>query len=310
MGWQDREYSQPWEQWERRSGGGSDSKIPRPPKIVVVLMIVHAAAWLLMLMLAGDASTATLPKRFALSGASADALGVLLHPYASSKPLSVLIDALVFWTLGTAVANRCGPGRVIAWYLLGNFAAGVVYFGIARIAPALGVLPLESPIGAFGAWLAAFWWLHRDEPMLVLGKYRHAGTLLLGVYGAVVLLMLLFYRGDVVALLCASFGGMAAAPLASAALTSWPQGGLQRRVRRPSAAGGLLRPRVRALAEHGAAAPQAAVSASPLASEPAPPDIDDLLVKISREGIHSLTADERGRLEAARQAKLRERRPG
>jgi hypothetical protein len=51
---------------------------------------------------------------------------------------------------------------------------------------------------------------------------------------------------------------------------------------------------------HGPAAPDRAAPAAP-----DEPDIDEILAKISREGLQALTDEERARLAAARAAKLR-----
>jgi hypothetical protein len=51
--------------------------------------------------------------------------------------------------------------------------------------------------------------------------------------------------------------------------------------------------------------PRSASSVGRASARSAEPDIDDILAKISQSGLDSLTEDERSRLEAARQAKLR-----
>lgn len=317
MGWQDRDYSteHPWERWEAEHGSGRRRDVSGPPRTVIVLICIHVAAFVLMYMFESDPTSRDIGRSFGLSAESLAPQGILLHPYSSTSFFSVFLDGLILWTVGSAVIQRCGALSTCCWYVAGNLAAGVAFFGIGRTAPDCAVVPLHAPLGAFSAWLCALYLTFGNEYVMILGKMRRFGLLLALAFGVVMLAAMIFYRLSGFAFIGASLAGLAGAPL-GAGLAD-----VLRRVRlpdfrrpmppRPRQPRRVVRPDEEAAPVERAVIRSSAQTSTVTAPAPsrttAPDDIDDLLAKISREGIASLTDEERSRLEAARQARLRSR---
>jgi membrane associated rhomboid family serine protease len=277
VGWQERDYSDESYHDPVSTAWG----IRRPPNGVLALLILHGVAFLLMLALQrgdGEAVAAL----FVLSGGAAQPLGILLHPLGTASVLSALFVILALWSLGGRLAPRVGLRRLVVLYVAGNLTAGVAYWGVARGWPTLAGAPLDYPVGALAAWCALAWTRLRDDAVQILGRVTSAAKVY-AICGAIVVgLAALDARLGVVAWLA----GVLAGGLCAFVLERGP--GLPklrprtwRRVVRPSIPRSVLQP------------------------PPDEPDIDDLLAKISQEGLGSLTAAERRRLEAARRAKLR-----
>jgi membrane associated rhomboid family serine protease len=277
VGWQDRDYSD-------GSYGEPVSTtwgIRRPPGATLALMILHGVAFLLMLALQhgdGQAIAALLP----LSGSAATPLGILLHPLGNASFFTALFVVLAFWSLGGRLELRLGVQRLIAVYVLGNLAAGAAYFGVARGLPALAAMPLDYPVGALAGLCAVAWQRLRDDAVQVLGRVTSAAKVY-AICGAIVVgLAILEAREGAAAWLAGALAGGVSAWL----FMYWP---------------GPVRFRRRATRQ----VVRPSIPRSVLQPPPAEPDIDDLLAKISRQGIASLTDAERQRLETARRAKLR-----
>jgi membrane associated rhomboid family serine protease len=280
VSWQDRDYSDEWQgdpvatSWLRR----------RPPDVTFALMILHGAAFLVMLILFQHYGQ-VMEQLCVLKGAEAHPFAILLHAIGTTGLLSILFVVLALWSLGARLEPRLGALRVVALYILGNLAAGAAYFGAARLSAGLATTPLDSPIGALAAWCLVAWRQLRDEPVQVFGWMTSAGRM----YA----LCALIVAG--MALLMSGVGGLAwlaaaAAGCGSALLAEhWPA--MRPRVRRRGVR--IVRPSV----------PRPV--APPARSTVLDTDIDDILAKISREGLAALTPAERERLEAARQDKLR-----
>ena len=246
-------------------------------------MILHGAAFALMLMLERGGG-ADVVRLLVLKGAESHPLGILLHPFATTGLLSILFVVLALWSLGAQLEPRLNAPRLVGLYVLGNLTAGAVYFGAARLAPGLSSAPLDSPIGALAALCLAACRQLRNEPVQVFGRVTNAAVVY-AICAAIVAGLALVASGiGGLAWLAAALAGCASALI----VEHLPVFHLTRRLRpqrtvRPS----LPRP------------------AAPSKRHEAEIDIDDILAKISREGLAALTDAERARLEAARQAKLR-----
>ncbi len=271
MGWQDRDYLD--EGYEGRTSLWPG--IRRPPAATLTLMVLHGAAYLLLVSLwfaTGHWFSSTL----ALQGELNEARGILLHPFATTSILTALFTILALWSLGGRLENRLGIGRLLAVYVLGNLLAGASFYAFARWQPSLALLPLDYPVGALTAMVVIAWNELRHEPTQVFGRITSLAKVYLVCAGLVVLIALVSSGEHAFAWLVALFVGALAAPL----VEHGPRLSLPRHRRR------RMRPSI--------------------ARTPPPDeyDIDDILAKISRSGMGSLTRREVRRLEAARQAKL------
>ncbi len=278
MGWQDRDYSDGAYGEPVSTTWG----IRRPPNATLALMVVHGAAYLLAVAL-DRGQGQVIADRFVLSGATANRLGILLHPLGTTRFLTALFVVLALWSVGGRLEVRFGMRHLVALYLVCNVAAGAIYLAVARGLPALAVMPLDYPVGALAGFCVVAGLRLRYEAVLILGRVTSAAKLY-AVCGAVVIVLAIAgARAGAVAWLAGVIAGGLAALLVELgpALVKPRQYRVRRVIRRS-----VPRPR-----------------AAPVTLEE--PDIDDILAKISREGLASLTDAERERLEAARQAKLR-----
>lgn len=314
MGWRERDYSH-WS-W-REPGGRADWRSRLPPPATAGLLVVLAVAYVAFLIMRAETGTelepwirlygqtrATLDSP-ALAETAVDAprgctpLAVLLHPLASERVLSLLLAMLTVWILGGLVEQRIGPARMLTYFWVGCVMAGAGYFVAARLAPNMAVLPLDDPVGAFAAWCVACWFAFRWDPIDVLGRtFPLSGVIATCALISVGLTLFLFGFAAFAWLVAVVCGG-AAAPLvetlARVIALRWRRHEARRSSRPP--------------------APRQPVRASPpereaLVPSPDEAEIDEILAKISREGLPALTPDERRRLEAARQAMLRSARQG
>ena len=279
MSWQDRDYSD-----ESYGEAVSTSwKLRRPPTGTLTLMVLHGAAFIcLALLLAlkpaeGQALAALLTL--------AHPAGIVLHPLATTEVLQALFVVLALWSLGGRLEPRLGVRRFIGVYLAGNLAAGLVYCGLARGVPALAIAPLDYPAGALAGLCVVAWRTLQHDQVQVFGRVTSMAKVYAICAALVVALALIQARAGAMAWLVAAAAGGGSALL----VARWPTLGST------AARGGrrAVRPSL----------PKSAIQ--PPAEEP---DIDDILAKISRAGLGSLTASERERLEAARRAKLRRSR--
>ncbi len=277
MGWHERDYSSDtWAEVGTRRGG-----LRWPPRGAGFLIIVHVAAFVRVQVLFSEGA-AHLVTAMTLSHESAHALGILLHPFATRAALTLIFSAVIIWLLGGHVERLRGRGRMLLLYVLGNVMAGLAFYPLARFAPAAAGIPLDSPAGASAAWCMLACTAMAGERLPLLGRYWRAWHLL-GIGLAVIVgLMFAFHRLGAIGWLVALTSGACAHPVL-AGLAAWRSSAARRRP--------VVRP---------------PVPRRPLAAEEV--DIDDILAKISRQGIDALTQAERERLEAARQARLRQSR--
>jgi membrane associated rhomboid family serine protease len=280
VAWQDRDYSE-----ESYGEAVSTSRgLRRPPSATLILMVLHGAAFVLLFMLQhaeGEGIAALLT----LEGATTNPVGILLHPLATAEVLQAVFVVLALWSLGGRLEPRLGARRFIGLYVAGNVAAGLVYFGLARGLPGLATAPLNYPVGALAGFCVAAWRGLQHDQVQVFGRVTSTAKVYAICAGIVIALVVIGAReGAAVWLAAAATGGGS-----TLLIERWPTLGNRRR----SSGHRVVRPSI----------PRSIVQ--PPVEEP---DIDDLLAKIGRSGLGSLTAAERNRLEAARQAKLRRAR--
>lgn len=284
MSWRERDYS-------REEAPGLMSAAGLPPA-VLALCTMHVAAFFFVV--AANADVGAL-SRMALA-ARPGVIGVFLHPIAigalhglSPGAITKLLITLgAAWILGGRVTRFGGPLLMLGLYGAGNLVAGLAFALLASVWPAGALLPLDLPLGAIAAW--SLWsaaWLG--------GEYVTFGRWTVAV-GRVAVYGLLTFAG--VSIWGRGLGSSVWLIAAgAAALVGWftPQN-LPRLSR-------FLRPqrKVRRTPVHRVDRDVPISPKAEPAPEPDPLDIDPILAKISREGLASLTPEERKQLEAARE---------
>ena len=283
MGWRDREYAQTWE--------GESGRVVRgvhlPPRGTLALVVLHVLAFLIVWGLPSDEGL-DVSALLAVSGPAPHPLAILAHPVATTRLGTLALVVFAGWTLGARLESRFGTARLLALYVCGNLLAGAVCFAVARWQPDLAAAALSFPAGALVAWCLAAWRGLADEFFSLFGRLLTvAKTAALAAVIAAGVVLLLNGRGASALLAGAAIGGVAE-PLVEglAALR-------RRRARRRSPTP----------TEHRPTRP----ATRPAQPPPDEPDIDDILAKISRQGLDSLTQAERDRLETASRAKQRRR---
>lgn len=273
MGWQERDYSDQTYR-ERLSAAWA---VARPPRVTLALMILHGVAFVILLVLSareggGPALALVAP---------VDTVGVVAHAVATTSLFTALFVVLALWSLGGRLEPLLGGPRLLGYYLLGTAAGGAAYFGTARAAALLATGPLDYPVGVLAGLCLLAARAFRHERVHVLGWATSAGRLYAILAAIVVGLEVVRYGPGGAAWLSAAVAGAAAVGLAEE-VGRRPHRTGHRRGRRS------VRPSI------------------PEDDAPHPlfetPDIDDLLAKISRSGLGSLTPAERQRLEDARRA--------
>ncbi|TWT42309.1 Rhomboid family protein [Phycisphaerae bacterium RAS1] len=283
MSWENRDYSQ--EGW--REASSTPWREYLPTRAAAWLIAVHLAAFALTLMLAYDSGRASVAM-LALRGDNPQPLAMLTHPLAPSGLFALLFAVLFIWSFGSFIESQVGPLRLIVLYVSGNLLAGAAYFGFSRWQPPLAQSPLDTPVGALAAWAMLAFLRMRFEYRPVFGKLYPVPNIVAVCAG--ILAALELFRG-----------GPGAAAWIIAAAAGAIGGAMPERLPRLRGARPRLRPVVRPSIVRVVARDD-----EPLDETDADANIDDVLAKISREGIGSLTEAERERLEAARRAKLQE----
>lgn len=281
MSWRDREYHS--EDFDDSYAGLSAPRsmgVRRPPPFTLALMVVHGLAFVLALAMRFDQGDASAGE-FAWFDPRANPAGILLHPFLTTSPFSAAFVALALWSLAGRIEQRLGPRPLLALYITGNLVAGSVFFALAQVQPAVAVYPLQYPAGALAAMCGAAWQHFQQEPVQVFGK---ATTLarMYAICAAIVagLALLSGQQGAIAWLIAVALGGGSAWGL------QWWRHNTSRRPRRTSAHANFPVP-------------------GPPKPAPADREIDDILDKISRNGVESLSDEDRQRLETARQKKLK-----
>ncbi|MCA9244000.1 MAG: hypothetical protein KDA32_08610, partial [Phycisphaerales bacterium] len=179
-------------------------------------------------------------------------------------------------------------GWLLSTYAVGNLLGGGGFLIVARLNPPLAIFPLMMPIGALAAWAWWGWRNLRTDTVLVFSQAVRAGDLI-AIIAAVYIGMTILGRGFGTVAWLAAIGCGIAAPALVDAINEWREG------RAEAPARVARRPATRSISRERSEQP---------APETRDDDIDDVLAKISREGMDALTDAERARLEAARQRKL------
>ena len=285
MTWWEREYNQ-----ERDESRGV---IPRlPPLLSRTLLGVHVAAFVLMLLL-WNSDGRFIVAAISLSDKSLSPWGILFHPFASVEFFPVLFTVITIWAFGTLLEERLGRGRFLAIYFAGNLVAGVAFYFFARFFPRLSAMPLDYPVGALAGWTLAAYRSYDSEQGSLLGMMMPVSRIILIFAGFTLILTLLVHQASAAGWLLAALVGA----LAALGVQSVP------------ALEGAFFPIASSRARPRPARPGRRLPGprTPLVS--AVPDIDDILAKISRDGLSSLSPAERERLEAARQSRLHQSNP-
>jgi membrane associated rhomboid family serine protease len=297
MSWQDRDYS------DETYGEpvGTSSGLRRPPPATLTLMILHGTALVLMLLLRASPDGSAILANIALQGVGLHPLGILLHPLATPSLLTAAFAVWALWALGRRLEPLCGVRTFVATYVVANLVAGSLYFVIAWFAPALATAPLEYPVGALAAYCLIAGRRFRHDHVLILGRLTSLATMYAVGAAVVVAMALLGERLGALAWVSAALAGAASADVVELA-TAWLQSLRRSGARTVRSGTPPSRPAAgqRATGTRGKAQPNA-----PSQAVTDEPEIDDILAKINREGLHALTEEERARLEAARAAKLR-----
>ncbi len=268
MGVWDRDYAQP-----ERANAPQPWPISRPPPAALGLLVVHGLAFLIAVGMRNDAEAAA--STLALHTPPNAWYAVLTHAIASANLISVLSTAYVIWALGGWLERRGGGAYMLTLYACAIVGAGVTYRLLAQTG--MPAAELDHPLGVLASWAFVTARLARHEAVPLFGRVFTMPQIIGGIAALMLLFMMLAHGAGAGILIASAVAGAATAPLAIALHAVM--------VRKP-------RNRTRQ-------------AAPPPVSEP---DIDDVLAKISRQGIDSLTADERRRLETARRAKLASRR--
>lgn len=258
-----------------------------PPAATCMLLLLHVAGFIFVA--STNAGRDGVPA-FALFGGGFSWLGVVAHPIASPSALTALFVVSAVWTLGGRIESALGARTMLPLYLLGNLIGGLAYVAVAAVRPELALAPLMTPVGGLLAWTATAWRKLSYELVAVFVKEMPLAKVA-AFLAAVAVVMVVLSAGLGAAAWVAAAAAGVAVPVALDAAT----GVSFRRTRRKAPS------RV---------VPREAVVAADVESEldgssPAAPEIDDILAKISRAGLSSLTADEKDRLEQARLARLR-----
>lgn len=272
--------------WEHRSYSWDSGRDARPsPRnllltpVTLALLIVHAMGFLVVQMMLFDVGRDA-AAFFPLVGGASHPAAIVLHPVSTQSVLSLAFVLLILWSAGKTLETALGGVRLLRAYLAGNLVAGGVYFGLARLLPGSAQAPLMEPIGALAAWSALAVHHLGRELTPILGRNIPVRRLIAICCGVVALLMLARYGAGSAAWLVAACAG-GALPLAletARFVRPWRRPVRRRAEPRPSRES---------------------------RSAPSEADIDEILAKISREGLSSLTESERARLEEARQLRLR-----
>ena len=263
------------------------SRFRWPGGVAGVLILVHAAAFILIMLLRTEQGGVALADSLALAEKTARPWAILTHPLATPSLLSVIITVFILWTLAAQIERQYGWRRTIALYVAGNILAGAAFFTLTRMAPPLASAGLDSPTGAFAAWFVMAYRGMGSQMVPLFGRV-HRLSHVVAVALAIAVVLMLATRGlGAIGWLGAIAAGGCAEPLLANVSGEWAKVLLRRRRR-------VVRPSI----PHEKAARDG--------REPDPYNVDDILAKISRAGMGSLTPADRERLETARQAKLRE----
>jgi hypothetical protein len=282
MSWRERDYT-----WFSESSGEAirDWRSLLPPAGATGLLVAHLTGFILALLLRHGVSD-----NAAESIALTNALNfwtVLTHPIATTNGLMLSSAIFAIWSLAGRIETFFGMRRMLGLYFGGNILGGLAYVVVAFYRPMNASASLAEPVGGVMAWLVTAWVLLPFENVNIFGRTFTLRSAALTFAGVVAAFTVLQYGPGSTAWVAAACAGAAVAPALDAI-----QAALDRRTGRTAR---NSRPARRI------DAPRPGSDESP----PAIPEIDDLLAKISRSGLGSLSDEERSRLESARLARLK-----
>jgi hypothetical protein len=246
-----------------------------PPPVSLGLIVVHTIAFCVLLVSSGEGgAAAALP----LWSGNLRIAALLAHPFATSHPLGLGLTVFGIWTVAGRIEGRYGWSRVMLLYVAGNVVAGLSFAAYARVLPEGGMFALTIPVGGLAAWCGAAWFGLSDEYVSIFGRLTSvARAAAIGsaiAAGFVLLLESSACAAWITALIVGGASGML--------VQAWGPTLSFKIRRRP------VRPKTKP--DPGPIRP--------------PVVIDVILDKIARDGIDSLTAKERERLDAARETML------
>lgn len=291
MSWEERDYT-----WSGERGAWRENWARLlPPAGTLVLVVAHLSGWILVTIL-----------NYAVTEGAARALqldselrpwAILTHPIATTSGLLSGLAILCLWPLAARIEEQMGRSRMLALYFSGNILAALGFIAVAGFSPKHGTAPLNLPSGALAAWSLAAWRSLPLESLPIFGRFiplKHVIAWL--AIGAAVICVAGFRDGALAWLFAAVCGAAIAPVIEAAAAVRW---------RRRMAV--ITSGRSRRAADFSDS-----VESKRPASEPRVDrlegDLDELLAKISKSGLASLTSDERSRLEVARLKRLRRER--
>ncbi len=266
MSWRDRDYNHPA---FRDAFSGVTIREWLPPAGTLTILLLHLLApWFL-------------PRELLLS--PVDPVGILIHPLLAPPLLGSLLTFVALWWLGARIERERGTAATIGLYVAGNLVAGLSAYGFARAAPGLAAVPV-LPLGALAAWALVLWGVSAWDESPIFGRFFPTRRVL-GIAALVLAAYVISnYRTRSLSPLIAGLAGLATGWVFEISRQHQPAASAPRRAERKAVRRAAQPPPSRIEAE---------------------PEIDPILAKISREGLASLTDEERALLEAARQAKLR-----
>lgn len=294
MSWGERDYSADSDGRRR----WSDWAPLLPTRGAWILIGVHVAGFLLFHALRTDggereAAWFLLQSSDAVSHPAA----IVLHALAQPDVLRLLSCLIVIWLFGSRIEEHMGSRELWRAYVVGTLVAGAAYWSLARAWPAFAGAPLFGPVGAFAAWVVLAQRALAFEYLDIFGT--HVSVARLTLICAVVWVVMV-----VVPFLAGALAWVFA--VCAVAVTTLVIGRVQREVwfqRGPVLRAPAKRRRRQVVVPSVPSDERAADSACG-SSAPDEAEIDAILAKISRDGMSSLTAAERERLDAARRAKL------
>jgi len=294
MGWQERDYT-----WfpER----GSRMELLRsflPPRATTGLLIAHVVGVMGLLIARGWLGGGVIAEWSTLSAERPNPAALLLHPFASLDFFTLITILYAVGSLGGRIESMLGIRAVLLQYSLGNLFGGLGFLAIAAAGPELAAWPLALPAGGMAAWIATLTRRLPFESVMIFGWGVRLWKL--GLFGLAVVIGagVMAHGTGAIGWAAASMVGATIPAFLSAVEAGIFHRGRERRARsEPTVA--RRAPSAIPLDDR--------LPDEPLDDRPIEPDreIDEILAKISRSGMGSLSDEDRAALEHARQHRLK-----
>jgi hypothetical protein len=282
MGWEERDYT--WHPQRDRRVWWIDWGHLVPPPATLGIVGTHLLGYLAILIV-GSVRGPEFANAAALAPATLTFYGLLFHPIASSHGLVVMVVTFWLWHAGGRIERAFGPRRLVATYVLGNLVGGLGYAGVVWLVGMGQAAPLMVPLGAMGGMTAFMLRCMPLEMTFPAGRPLNLTRVLAWSLVIACIGVSAIYRTAALPWIAAGLLGM------GIGLLDWPSRDKAAAKPRRRKAG---RPSVRAADAGEATAAQPAAAA----------EIDEILAKISRSGLPSLTDEEKRRLDEARKELL------